>query len=60
MKWEIDFMKEVKNIPEFLMLYDYAIKEDELKYYLMMEYVQGPKLEDIDTKKFKKATSPEE
>lgn len=52
-------MIEVKNIPDFVMLYDYVIKDD-LKYYLLMEYVQGPKIEDLYIKKFKKAESQEE
>lgn len=26
--WEIDFMNEVKNIPKFVIMYYYAIKND--------------------------------
>lgn len=56
---EIDFMNEVKNIPEFVILYDYVI-QDEIKLFILMEFVKGPNLEELYVKKFRRAKTPEE
>jgi len=45
-------------MPNFVTLYDYAVK-DSYNYYILMEYVKGPSLMDLYEKKLKKASDDE-
>lgn len=52
MKWEIRANKEFKNLPNFVTIYDYVVK-DNINYYILMEHVKGPQLKDLYDKKLK-------
>lgn len=44
MKREIRACMEIKNLPNFITIYDYVVK-DKVKYYILMELAQGPRLD---------------
>jgi len=59
MKREIKANNQFKNLPNFVTVFDYAVK-DGLKYYILMEFVKGPRLDVLYEKKLKTAKTDEE
>lgn len=59
MKREIKANNQFWNLSNFVTVYDYAVK-DNLKYYILMEYVKGPRLDVLYDKKLKLAKTDEE